>query len=89
MLTRSLDGPPSVRRAPRRLPRGRLRSRVTPFCGLAVLEELAGFRTEVEDPFAARLREFPGQALESHQREVVDRAGRLAARLDPRRVEDG
>ena len=52
---------------------------VTPFCGLAVLEELTGHRTSVEDPFAARLKEFPGQALEAHQRAVVDRAAELAA----------
>jgi acetoin utilization deacetylase AcuC-like enzyme len=52
---------------------------VTPFCGLAVLEELTGVRTSVEDPFAARLREFPGQALEAHQRAVIDRAAALAA----------
>jgi acetoin utilization deacetylase AcuC-like enzyme len=51
---------------------------VTPFCGLAVLEELTGHRTSVDDPFAARLREFPGQALESHQRAVIDAAARLA-----------
>jgi acetoin utilization deacetylase AcuC-like enzyme len=51
---------------------------VTPFCGLAVLEELTGHRTAVEDPFAARLREFPGQALQPHQREVIDAAARLA-----------
>ena len=52
---------------------------VTPFCGLAVLEELSGHRTPVEDPFAARLRGFPGQALEDHQRAVVDAAAGLAA----------
>jgi hypothetical protein len=43
-----------------------------------VLEELTGHRTSVDDPFAARLREFPGQALESHQRAVIDAAARLA-----------
>jgi acetoin utilization deacetylase AcuC-like enzyme len=52
---------------------------VTPFCGLAVLEELSGHRTEVADPFEARLREFPGQALEAHQRAVVDRAADVVA----------
>jgi acetoin utilization deacetylase AcuC-like enzyme len=52
---------------------------VTPFCGLAVLEELTGVRTSVEDPFAARLRAFPGQALEAHQRAAVDRAAALVA----------
>jgi acetoin utilization deacetylase AcuC-like enzyme len=54
---------------------------VTPFCGLAVLEELSGRSTPVEDPFAARLREFPGQALEGHQRAVVDAAATLAAEV--------
>jgi acetoin utilization deacetylase AcuC-like enzyme len=53
---------------------------VVPFCGLAVLEELTGHRTEVDDPFAARLRGFPGQELEPHQRAAVDRAVPAALR---------
>lgn len=45
----------------------------TPFCGLAVVEELSGRRTEVEDPFGG-LAHMPGQDLQPHQRDAVDRA---------------
>jgi acetoin utilization deacetylase AcuC-like enzyme len=44
---------------------------VVPFCGLAVLEELCGVRTAVEDPFVSLLAEMPGQELQPHQRARV------------------
>ncbi|WP_131740541.1 class II histone deacetylase [Actinomadura roseirufa] len=50
-----------------------------PFCGLAVVETLAGFRTPVVDPFLDGLLAVPGQDLADHQREAVARA---AAALD-------
>ena len=45
-----------------------------PFCGLAVIEELSGTKTEVEDPF---LREFElrgYQELQPHQESVIQAA---------------
>lgn len=42
-----------------------------PFCGLAVIEELSGIRTEVEDPFLGFLSEIGGMDLQPHQREAV------------------
>jgi acetoin utilization deacetylase AcuC-like enzyme len=42
-----------------------------PFCGLAVLEQLSGARTDVEDPLAW-IDEDPYQALAPHQSAVVD-----------------
>ncbi len=45
---------------------------VVPFCGLAVLEELSGRRTAVEDPFLPLLASSPWQSLQPHQRAVVD-----------------
>ena len=52
-LTADLRGVPTgtPSRRPRRDPRGRLRPGVRAVCGLAVLEELSGIRTPVEDPF--------------------------------------
>ncbi|TDD91008.1 class II histone deacetylase [Actinomadura rubrisoli] len=50
-----------------------------PFCGLAVVEALAGIRTAVTDPFLEDLLAIPGQELTVHQREAVARA---AAALD-------
>jgi acetoin utilization deacetylase AcuC-like enzyme len=45
-----------------------------PFCALATLEGLAGERTEVVDPFRLPLSQMPGQALQEHQRQAVERA---------------
>jgi acetoin utilization deacetylase AcuC-like enzyme len=47
---------------------------VVPFCGLAVLEELSGERTEVQDPFVPLLANSPWQSLQPHQRAAVDAA---------------
>ncbi|MDD7940781.1 class II histone deacetylase [Actinomycetospora lutea] len=43
-----------------------------PFCGLAVLEELSGIRTEADDPFLDFLSAMAGQDLAPHQKDVVD-----------------
>jgi len=45
-----------------------------PFCGLAVIEELAGIASGVEDPFLAGYAGFPFQELQPHQDEVITRA---------------
>ena len=49
-----------------------------PFCGLAVVEELAGLRTPVEDPFLAAIEGY-GQGLRPHQAEAVARAAAMVA----------
>jgi acetoin utilization deacetylase AcuC-like enzyme len=50
-----------------------------PFCGLAVLEELTGIRTGVEDPFLPSCEALAGQELQPHQEAVISAcAGRLA-----------
>lgn len=44
-----------------------------PFCGLAVMEELSGHRTEVEDPFFAVFdQQQPGARFMALQRELID-----------------
>jgi acetoin utilization deacetylase AcuC-like enzyme len=48
-----------------------------PFCGLAVMEELTGVKTPVDDPMAARAAAVGGQDLQPHQDEVIRRAERL------------
>lgn len=50
-----------------------------PFCGLAVIEELAGIDSGVEDPFLRGYSGFPYQDLQPHQNEILARA---EARLD-------
>jgi acetoin utilization deacetylase AcuC-like enzyme len=51
-----------------------------PFCGHAVMEELAGVRTEVVDPFLPMLEgQQPDQAFRSFQRADIDRLATLFA----------
>lgn len=47
-----------------------------PLCGLAVIEELSGHRTAIQDPFAAHL-DRAAQQLQPHQAAVIDAAARL------------
>src|SRR6266702_6794618 len=50
-----------------------------PFCGLAIMEELAGVRTELADPLLDLLASFGGQDLQPHQEAVLREAMKLAA----------
>jgi len=53
----------------------------TPFCGLAVIEELSGIRTDCIDPFVPYLAALGGQDLQPHQQAVIARAAELVKRL--------
>jgi acetoin utilization deacetylase AcuC-like enzyme len=44
-----------------------------PYCALAVLEELAGVRTDVQDPFLEIFTGYGYQELQPHQEAVLDR----------------
>jgi len=50
-----------------------------PFCGLAVVEKLAGRRTEVRDPYLEETSLMAGHSLTDGQRHVIDAAARLAS----------
>ena len=52
-----------------------------PFVGLAVIEELSGIRTDVDDPHLAWFSGAAGQALEPHQRDRIDDAAALVANV--------
>jgi acetoin utilization deacetylase AcuC-like enzyme len=52
-----------------------------PYCGLAILEEMSGFRTGLKDPLLDLLAAFGGQEIQPHQEAVVREAERLALRL--------
>jgi len=52
-----------------------------PFCGLAVVEELAGIRTEVVDPYLEELMQMGGQDLRPHQAEVIEAAAALVQNI--------
>ncbi|WP_138379212.1 class II histone deacetylase [Luteithermobacter gelatinilyticus] len=52
-----------------------------PFYGLAVMEELSGIRTDVDDPFLALFAGMAGQELQPHQDEVVRAAEQLLGQI--------
>jgi len=54
-----------------------------PYCGLAIMEELAGVRTGLADPLLDLLAAFGGQELQPHQEAVVHQAMKLAAAVRP------
>jgi acetoin utilization deacetylase AcuC-like enzyme len=50
-----------------------------PYCGLAVMEELSGIRSSIEDPFAEIVDGSGGHQLYAHQHDVIKKAAALAA----------
>ena len=52
-----------------------------PYCGLAIIEEMAGVRTGLEDPLLGLLGGMGGQDLQPHQEAVVRQAAGLVDRL--------
>jgi hypothetical protein len=45
-----------------------------PYCGLAVMEQLSGVRTKIDDPFLANVSGYPGQDLQPHQEAAITAA---------------
>ena len=52
---------------------------VVPYCGLAVIETLAGHGTEVIDPWAAYIGGWGHQTLQPHQSAAIDCAAATSA----------
>jgi hypothetical protein len=48
-----------------------------PYCGLAVMEELTGIRTAIEDPWKPHMSNWGQQALQRHQQDAISAAARL------------
>jgi acetoin utilization deacetylase AcuC-like enzyme len=55
-----------------------------PYCGLAVLEEMSGVRTSIEDLWAPLMANWGQQALQPHQAEAIARAAQLIENLPNR-----
>jgi acetoin utilization deacetylase AcuC-like enzyme len=60
---------------------GGYNAHTVPFYGLAVLEQLSGVRTGVEDPFLPIMAGLGGQELQPHQQAVIDQAKAALGRL--------
>ena len=52
-----------------------------PFCGLAVIEQLAGITSGMSDPFLPIIEKYPFQDLQPHQDAVLRQAEKLVDRL--------
>jgi len=52
-----------------------------PFCGLAIMEELSGVRTEIVDPFLESAQSWGYQELQPHQATAIDLAAALLPRI--------
>ncbi|HVW70959.1 MAG TPA: class II histone deacetylase [Steroidobacteraceae bacterium] len=52
-----------------------------PNCGLAVLEEMSGWRSGVADPFLPLFEHMGGQALQPHQAALIAEAEKLVAHV--------
>lgn len=52
-----------------------------PFCGLAILEEITGHRTPVDDPYLPVFENIGGQDLQPHQAAIIDQAAALVERV--------
>jgi acetoin utilization deacetylase AcuC-like enzyme len=59
-----------------------------PFCGLAVIEEFAGIRTPVVDPYLEELMSMGGQEIEPHQAAAIDAAAALVRNV-PQPIAEG
>jgi acetoin utilization deacetylase AcuC-like enzyme len=44
-----------------------------PYCGLAVLETLTGFKTSIEDPYAYEVSNWGGQEVQAHQEALINK----------------
>ncbi len=52
-----------------------------PYCGLAVMEQLAGSRTAVEDPWLKIMERWGWQDLQPHQEGAIDKAALALSRI--------
>ena len=52
-----------------------------PYCGLAVMEELTGIPTGVEDPWAPHMAKWGQQSLQPHQEQAIAAAAALVANI--------
>lgn len=52
-----------------------------PYCGLAVLEELSGISTHIEDPWMPLMQDWGQQGLQPHQEATIARAAALVEKI--------
>jgi acetoin utilization deacetylase AcuC-like enzyme len=50
-----------------------------PYCGLAVMEELSGIKTPIDDPFLKVFQNYHGQLIQPHQQAAIAAAAELVS----------
>lgn len=55
-----------------------------PFCGLATVEQLAGVRSDVPDPFLEEVMAYGYQDLQPHQQAVISKSREVVALMRSR-----
>lgn len=50
-----------------------------PYCGLAVMEQLSGIKSAIDDPFLANFQGYAGHRLQPHQASVIAKAAELVS----------
>ena len=53
----------------------------TPWCGLAVIEEISGLKTDANDPHLEWIGAIGGHELKSAEADVLETAASLVARI--------
>jgi hypothetical protein len=54
-----------------------------PYCGLAVIEELSGHKTPIDDPFGEALPHYGQMGLQPHQAAAIAKAEALLEGIKP------
>ncbi|MBB4105749.1 class II histone deacetylase [Allorhizobium borbori] len=54
-------------------------SAYVPYCGLAVMEQLSGIKTKIDDPFLYLFKDYHAQALQPHQQAAIAAAAEFAS----------
>lgn len=76
MMTRKVMGIESARGRVVCVHEGGYSPEMVPYCGLAVIEELSGIKTNVKDVFLDEIKQFRYQQLQPHQDEIIKNAER-------------
>lgn len=53
-----------------------------PYCGLAVMEQLSGIATSIDDPWQPLMAEWGQHDLQPHQAQAIDRAAQMVSRIN-------
>ena len=53
-----------------------------PYCGLAVIEEMTGIKSQIEDPFIEYIPGYGEQSLQAHQQQAINAAAKNVSKIN-------